>query len=87
MNDVQQQAVETTVDATLATIGGKVWWAGAGTAVFGWLTSSGFGVLVGAFGVICGLVMQWYYNRRRDRREEAADRRAQAEHEKRMAEK
>lgn len=87
MNQAHQQAVETTVDATLATIGGKVTWTGAGTAVFGWATSSGFGVLVGAFGVVCGLLMQWYYNRRRDRREEAAERRAQAEHERRMAER
>jgi hypothetical protein len=87
VNQTQQQAVESTVDATLAAVGGKVTWGGAGAAVFGWATSSGFGVLVGAFGVVCGLLMQWYYNRRRDRREEAADRRAQAEHERRMAEK
>jgi hypothetical protein len=87
VNQAQQQAVDSTVDATLAAIGSKATWGGAGAAIFGWLTSSGFGVLIGAIGVVAGLLMQWYFNRRRDRREEAADRRAQAEHERRMADK
>lgn len=87
MNQTQQQVVDSTIDATLAAVGSKTTWTGAGAAVFGWATSSGFGVLIGAIGVVVGLLMQWYYNRRRDRREEAADRRAQIEHERRMAEK
>lgn len=81
----QQQAVDAAVDATVVAIASKTTWAGSITAVFGFLTSSGFGVLVGAVIGITGLLIQWYYRRKQDRREEAADRRAQAEHEKRMA--
>lgn len=87
MNQTQQQAVEAAVDTVLVKAGSGMTVTGASTAVFGWLTSSGFGVLIGAIGVVAGLLMQWYFNRRRDRREEAADRRAQVEHERRMAEK
>ncbi|MES3041798.1 MAG: holin [Pseudomonadota bacterium] len=87
MNETQQQAVETTVDATLAAAGSKATWAGAGTAVAAFFTSSEFGVLIGMLIGITGLLIQWYYRRKQDRREEAADRRAQAEHERRMAEK
>ena len=87
VNQTQQQAVEATVDATLAAVASKTTWAGSLTAVLGFLTSSGFGVLVGAVIGTAGLLIQWYYRRKQDRREEAADRRAQAEHEKRMTEK
>jgi hypothetical protein len=83
LNDAQQQAV----DATLAAIGSKATWGGAVTSVAGFLTSSGFGVLVGAIIGITGLCINWYYKKKQDRREEAADRRAQAEHERRMAQK
>jgi len=87
VNQAQQQAVETTVDATLAAVGSKVTWTGAGAAVAGFFTSSGFGVLIGAIIGVVGLFIQWHYRRKQDRREEAADRRAQVEHERRMADK
>ena len=87
MNQTQQQAVDTAVDATLAAVASKGTWIGSITSVFGFLTSSGFGVLVGAVIGISSLLIQWYYRRKQDRREEAADRRAQVEHDKRMAEK
>lgn len=83
MNEAQQQAV----DATLAAVGSKATWTGSFTAVASFFTSSGFGVLVGAIIGVVGLFIQWYYRKKQDRREEAADRRAQAEHERRMAQK
>ena len=87
MNQAQQQAVEAAVDATVVTLASKGTWGGSIISVFGFLTSSGFGVLVGAIIGITSLFIQWYYRRKQDRREEAADRRAQAEHERRMADK
>lgn len=87
MNQSQQQAVDAAVDATITAVANKGTWLGSVTSVVGFLTSSGFGVLVGAVIGITSLIIQWYYRRKQDRREEAADRRAQAEHERRMAEK
>ena len=87
MNQAQQQAIDATVDTAIAAVGSKVTWAGSVTSILGFFTSSGFGVLVGAIGVLAGLLIQWHYRRKQDRREEAAERRAQAEHERRMAEK
>lgn len=87
MNEAQQQAVDTAVDATIAAVASKGTWLGSLTSVVGFLTSSGFGVLVGAVIGITSLFIQWYYRRKQDRREEAKDRREQAEHERRMAEK
>lgn len=87
MTQAQQQVVESTVNATLAAVGSKTTWAGASTAVVSFFTSSEFGVLIGAAIGITGLFINWYYRKKQDRREEAAERRAQAEHERRMAEK
>jgi hypothetical protein len=69
-----------TIDATLAAVGNRTAQAGGGTTVASWILSSEFGVLVGIIIGVSGLVMQWYYNRKRDKRE-------QAEFEKRMGEK
>lgn len=65
----------------LDTIGlavGKAGTYGGGTSalVFG-LSASEFAAFVGALVAIAGLCVQWYFNRRRDRRE-------QEEHEARM---
>jgi hypothetical protein len=67
-----------TVDATLAAVGHKTAHAGAGTSVVGWLMSSEAGILIGILIGIAGLLMQWHYSRKRDKREEA-------EHQLRMA--
>lgn len=57
---------------------GKVGTYGGGTsALFFGLTASEFAAFVGAVVAVVGLLVQWYFNRRRDRRE-------QAEHEARM---
>lgn len=85
VNQAQQQAADVVVDATIAAVASKGTWVGSLTSVVGFLTSSGFGVLVGAVIGITSLLIQWYYRRKQDRREEAADRRAQIEHDRRMA--
>lgn len=43
---------------------------GASALIFG-LSASEFAALVGAVVAIAGLAVQWYFNRRRDRREQA----------------
>jgi hypothetical protein len=66
-----------TLDATLAAVGSKATYTGAGTVGLGWLLSSEFGILVGIVIGVLGLLMTWHYSRKRDRRE-------QLEHEHRM---
>lgn len=67
MSSIPQQ----TLDATLAATGTKATYTGAGTFTVGWLLSSEFGILVGIVIGVAGLVMQFYYSRKKDRREEA----------------
>lgn len=62
---------QTTIDATLAAVGHRSAQAGGGTTVASWILSSEFGVLVGIVIGVSGLLIQWYYNRKRDKREEA----------------
>lgn len=68
------------IDTTLAAFGHKTAQAGAGTSVVGWLLSSQASILIGILIGVGGLLMQWHYSRKRDRREEA-------EHKLRMGEK
>lgn len=63
---------------TIGLAAGKVgtYGGGASALIFG-LSASEFAALVGAVAALAGFVVQWYFNRRRDRRE-------QAEHEARL---
>ena len=74
MNEVKQ----TTLDATLAAVGSKATYTGAGTSVLGWWASSEAGVIIGIVLGIIGLAFNWYFRRREDYRQEA-------EHQARMA--
>lgn len=65
--DLQQHATE----VTLAAIGSKATYAGAWTSVVGWLMSSEFGVVAGILLGICGLLVNWHYRRKQDKRDEA----------------
>jgi hypothetical protein len=58
------------VDATLATVGHRVTLGGVASAGFAWLLSSKGAAFVGIVGVFGGLFIQWYFQRRRDRREQ-----------------
>ena len=68
---------EGATDAALAAIGHKTAQAGGATTLLGWFTSSEGTAIVGLIGMLTGLAIQLYYNRRRDKRE-------QAEHDRRM---
>lgn len=64
-------------DAAIAAIGSKATFTGATTSVLAWFTSSEFGVLAGVALGVLGLLVNWYFKNRTDRRD-------QAEHEARI---
>jgi hypothetical protein len=66
-----------TVDGTIAAVGSKATYTGAGMTVGGWLLSSEFAVLMGIVIGVAGLLVNWFYRHRQDERE-------RAEHEARM---
>ncbi len=66
MTTEKQMAVE----ATAAAIGSKVTYAGGGSAVIGWLLSSEFTALAGISLGLAGLLVNWYYRSKADRRAE-----------------
>jgi hypothetical protein len=70
-------AAHTTLDTTMAAVGSKATYTGAGTSIFGWLTANEFAVLIGVAVAIGGFVVNWYYRHKEDRRQ-------QAEHDRRM---
>jgi len=61
-----QHAIET----TLAAAGSKATYAGAGMTISGWFLSSEFAVLCGILLGICGLVVNFLFQLKRDRREQ-----------------
>lgn len=69
---------QATIDATAATLGSKAAYTGASTAVGGWLLSSEFGVIAGLLIGVIGLLTNWYFQHKRDKREER-------EHQRRMS--
>jgi hypothetical protein len=68
---------QTSIEATISASASKATYAGASTSVAGWLLSSEFGMVVGLIIAIAGLLTNFYFQRKRDKRE-------QAEHERRM---
>ena len=75
---------EDAIDAAGVAITAKVTQAGAGTTLVSWFLSSEGGMFFGiAIGVI-GLLVNFYYQHRRDKREHAAHLMAEREHQKRM---
>jgi hypothetical protein len=70
-------ATHQSIEASLAAAGTKATHFGATTSVVGWMLSSEFGMLVGLGIALAGLSISFYYQRKRDKRE-------QAEHDKRM---
>lgn len=61
-------------DATLAAVGKTATYVGGGTAFLGGLSANDIAALAGVVGVLVGLVMQWYFSRRKDQRELAEHR-------------
>lgn len=58
------------LDATIAAVGQKMTYGGAAGTFVGFLLSSEGAALVGIVGVIGGLVIQFYFKRRQDKREQ-----------------
>lgn len=58
------------LEQTLASVGSKSTYGGAATTGASWFLSSEFGVLVGLILGLSGFALNWYYSRKRDRREE-----------------
>jgi hypothetical protein len=77
---MRSKAVEVeqhTFDATMAAVGSKATYTGAGASVLGWMLSSEFGILMGLLLGVGGFAVNWYYRAKEDKRQ-------QLEHEKRM---
>ena len=74
----RDKTVQEHADATLITVGKVSTIVGGGTAFVGGLSANDIAALAGIVGLIVGLSMQWYFSRRKDRRETA-------EHDARMA--
>lgn len=65
-----------TVDTTMAAIGSKATYTGAGASILGWLMSSQAGILFGILIGVGGFLVNWYYRHKEDkRRQEEHDRR------------
>ena len=67
-----------TIETTLATAGSKATYTGAGMTISGWFLSSEFAVLCGILIGVGGLIVNFFFQLKRDRRE-------QREHKARMA--
>jgi hypothetical protein len=61
----------------MAAAGSKATYTGASTSVVAWMLSSEFGILVGVLLGLGGFGVNWYYQHKRNKRE-------QAEHDRRM---
>lgn len=68
---------QVTFDATMAAVGSKATYTGAGASIMGWVLSSEFGVLIGLLLGLGGFAVNWFYKHKEDKRQ-------QAEHERRM---
>lgn len=67
----------TTIEATASAVASKATYTGAGMTIGGWFLSSEFAVLVGMLVGVAGLLVNWYYKHKQDRR-------LQREHDARM---
>ena len=60
------------LDATMADLGSKATYTGAGGTGLGWLLSSEGGILVGILLAVAGFLLNWYFSVKKDKREQAA---------------
>lgn len=68
--DPHQYVRQQTIDATGAALGSKAAYTGATTTIGSWILSSEFGMLAGVVIGVLGLLISFYFQNRRDRREE-----------------
>jgi heme/copper-type cytochrome/quinol oxidase subunit 2 len=55
-------------EATMAAVGSKATYGGASTSVVSWFLSSEFGMLMGIFIGVTGLLVNWHYKHKEDKR-------------------
>ena len=72
--------MDETQQAAVAAVASKVTYTGASASVVSWAISSEVGVICGIVIGVLGLLVNWYYRAKQDRREQAA-------HDRRMADK
>jgi hypothetical protein len=58
------------IEASVAAVASKSTYAGAGSAALGWFLSNEFAVVFGIVVAAVGLLVNWYYKRKADRRAE-----------------
>ncbi|AGU48830.1 hypothetical protein VAPA_1c17220 [Variovorax paradoxus B4] len=58
------------VEAATAAVASKSTYAGAGSMIVGWMLSNEFVVLLGMVVGVAGLLINWYYKAKADRRSE-----------------
>ena len=66
----RQELTESTVDASIASLASKMTYTSAGSIGFGWLLSSEAAVFFGIIGVLTGNLVNWWFKRKADKREE-----------------
>jgi hypothetical protein len=66
----RQELTESTVDASIASLASKMTYTSAGSIGFGWLLSSEAAVFFGIIGVLMGNLVNWWFKRKADKREE-----------------
>jgi len=69
MNDLHEHTVDT-VASSVASVASKATYVGAGTSFIGWLATSEAGVVVGILLGVIGFVVNFYFKRREDRRQQ-----------------
>lgn len=62
----------TQLHQTIAAAADKATWTGSAGSVLGWMTSSAFGMWAGIVIGVLGLVVNWYFKRKGDRRSQEA---------------
>lgn len=58
------------IEVSIASLGSKATYTGAGTSILGWLMSSEFGILVGVVVGVAGFAVNWYYKHKQHVREQ-----------------
>lgn len=87
-HQMKDESVSAAVEIVGASVAGKTAYAGAGATVASWLVSSEAGIVLGVLVGVLGLIANFVFQKRRDRREqhfrERQDAREQREHDARM---
>lgn len=82
--NVASLAASAASSAAIGSMANKFTVAGSGLMIGSWIVSSEFGVLIGIFVGVGGLLVNWYYKHRENKRAERQDERTQQQHDREM---